>query len=141
VRVVVGKIEGVRSVKVSLKEGVAAIQFAPANRVTLARIREAIRSNGFTPREAELTVAGSLAQRGDTLTLVVPGTGDVFVLEDATGATGTVAELRRRGAAGRVVVTGQVPGPRTKARSARDRMLVRSFAWAPSTPGGESASR
>ncbi len=135
-RVVIGKIEGVRSVKVSLKEGVATIQFAPANRVTLARIREAIRSNGFTPREAELTVAGSLASRGDTLTLAVPETGDVFALEDAPGAVGTVAELRRRAATGRVVLTGQVPRPGAKARSARDRMLVRSFAAVTATSGG-----
>lgn len=127
-RVVVGKIEGVRSVKVSLKEGVATIQFASTNRVTLAKIREAIRSNGFTPREAEVTVAGSLVQRGDTLTLAVPGTDDVFVLGDAPDAVGTVAELRRRAAGGRVVLTGQLPGPGTRERRGSDRMLVRSFA-------------
>jgi hypothetical protein len=130
VRVVVGKIEGVRSVNVSLKEGVATIQFAPANRVTLARIREAIRSNGFTPREAEVTAAGSLVSRGDTLTLAVSGTGDVFVLEDAPGVAGTVAELRRRVAGGRVLIRGQVPGAGKRERRGPDRMLVRSFASA-----------
>jgi copper chaperone CopZ len=134
VRVVVGKIDGVRSVKVSLKEGVATIQFAPANRVTLARIREAIRSNGFTPREAVVTVAGSLVPRGDTLTLAVPGTGDAFVLEDAPRAAGAVAELRRRTAGGHVLVTGQVPGAGKGERRGLDRMLVRSFASA--TPAG-----
>jgi hypothetical protein len=128
VRVVVGKIEGVRSVKVSLKEGVATIQFAPTHRVTLARIRQAIRSNGFTPREAEITVAGSLVQRGDTLTLAVPGTDDVFVLEDAPAAARTVAELRRRAASGRVVLTGQVPRAGKQQRGAPHRMLVRSLA-------------
>jgi copper chaperone CopZ len=52
VRVVVEKIEGVQSVKVSLKEGVATIQFVPANRVTLAQIREAV--------GARVVVAGQL---------------------------------------------------------------------------------
>jgi copper chaperone CopZ len=127
VRVVVSKIEGVQSVKVSLKEGVATIQFAPSNRVTVARIREAIRSNGFTAREAEVRVAGSLVARGDTLTLVVPGTNQVFLLEDAPGATGTLAELRRRAPNTRVVLSGQVPRARPRGARASDRMLVRSF--------------
>jgi hypothetical protein len=126
VRVVVGKIEGVQSVTVSLKEGVATIQFAPDNRVTIARIRDAVRSNGFTAREAEARIAGSLVPRGDALMLVVPGTGEAFALNDAPGAGGTVAELRRRGANSRVVVTGQVPAPRDNRGS--EHMLVRSFA-------------
>jgi copper chaperone CopZ len=130
VRVVVGKIEGVRSVKVSLKEGVATIQLAPDNHVTLSRIREAIRSNGFTAREAEVQVAGSLVRRGEALLLVVPGTDDAFVLEDAPGAAGVVAELRRRDASVRLVVTGQVPGPKPREPRGPERMLVRSFVGA-----------
>lgn len=116
--------------KVSLKEGVATIQFAPANRVTLSKIREAIRSNGFTARQAEVRVAGSLAQRGDTLALVVPGTDEVFVLQDAPGSTGTVAELRRRGSNVRVVLTGQVPARGARRAGEPARLLVRSFAGA-----------
>lgn len=126
-RVVVGKIEGVQSVKVSLKEGLATIQFVPSNRVKIARIREAIRSNGFTPREAEVTVGGSLTQRGDTLSLVVPGTADVFILQDAPNALGTVARLRRRGLSNHVIVTGQIPRVATRGAGPPERMLVRSF--------------
>ena len=129
VRVVVGKIEGVRSVKVSLKEGVATIQFAPANRVTLAKIRNAIRSNGFQAREAEINVVGSLAGRGDTLTLVVPGIDDPFILQDAPGAAGVVAELRRRDRGGRVLLAGQVPAPKTRGPRGPERLLVRSFSF------------
>jgi copper chaperone CopZ len=127
VRVVVGKIEGVQSVRVSLKEGVATIHFAPTNRVTLSKIREAIRSNGFSAREAEVQVAGSLVQRGDALALVVPGTDEVFFLQDAPGAAGVVAELRRRDPNARVVLTGQVPGPKPREARGPQRMLVRSF--------------
>jgi copper chaperone CopZ len=128
VRVVVGKIEGVRSVKVSLKEGLATIQFAPSNRVTVAKIREAIRSNGFSAREAEIQVAGSLVRRGDALALVVPGTDEVFVLQDAPDAAGIVAELRRRDPRVRVVLTGQIPRPRTREARGPEQLLVRSFA-------------
>jgi hypothetical protein len=130
VRVVVGKIEGVRSVKVSLKDGLATIQLAPDNRVTLSRIRDAIRGNGFTARSAEVRVAGSLVQRGDMLALVVPGTNDVFVLEDAPGAVGTVAALRRRDPGVRVILSGQLPGPKPREPQGAERMLVRSFGGA-----------
>lgn len=126
-RVVVGKIDGVRSVKVSLKAGLATIQLAPSNRVTISRIRDAIRSNGFTAREAEVRVAGSIVSRGDTVTLVVPGTDDVFVLEDAPGAPGKVAELRGRDPSARVVLSGQVPAPKPREPRRPERMLVRSF--------------
>jgi hypothetical protein len=128
VRVVVGKIEGVRSVKVSLKEGVATIQLAPDNRVTLSRIRAAIRSNGFTARDAEVRVAGSLVRRGDALTLVVPSTDDVFVLEDAAGSSGVVAQLRRRNQGEPVVLTGRLAAPGPRRGGAPERLLVRSFA-------------
>jgi copper chaperone CopZ len=127
VRVVVGKIEGVRSVKVSLKEGVATIDFATSNRVTVAKIREAIRSNGFTPREAEVRVRGSLVQRGDTLLLVVPGTDEVFALQDAPGKASVVAELRRLGANARVALSGQIPRAQTRRGRMPERILVRSF--------------
>jgi hypothetical protein len=127
VRVVVGKIEGVQSVKVSLKEGVATIQLAPGNRVTLAKIRDAIRKNGFTAREAEVRVAGTIVHRGDTLTLVVPGTGDVFILQDAPNSSGMVAEVRQRGQGARVVLTGQVPAPGRRRSGGPERLLVRSL--------------
>jgi copper chaperone CopZ len=130
VRVVVGKIDGVRSVKVSLKEGVATIQFAPSNRATVAKIRDAIRSNGFSAREAEVQVAGSLVQRGDALALVIPGTDEVFFLQDAPGVAAMVAELRRRGSNARVVLTGQIPAPGARRAGAPARLLVRSFAAA-----------
>jgi copper chaperone CopZ len=110
VRVVVEKIDGVQSAKVSLKEGVATIRLAPSNRVTVAQIRDAIRSNGFTSRAAEIRVAGSLVQRGDTLMLVVPSTNEAFVLNVEPDGRGVLAELRRAGSNARVTVVGQLPG-------------------------------
>jgi hypothetical protein len=126
VRVVVGKIDGVRSVKVSLKEGVATIQLAPSNRVTIGKIRDAIRSNGFTAREAEVRVAGTLVQRGDALLLVVPTTEEAFVLEAAPNGASMIARLRQAGANARVTLLGQLPAP-ARAGRAPERLLVRSI--------------
>ena len=126
-RVAVEKIDGVRSVTVSLKDGLAEIRLAPVNDVTLARIREAVRRNGFTAREAEVRIAGSLVRRGDTLTLVVPGTEDVFVLQDAPGSAGIVAQLRRRDPSQPVVLAGQVPAPRSRRSGGPERLLIRSI--------------
>ena len=117
--------EGVQSVKVSLKEGVATIRFAPSNRVTIERIREAVRSNGFTAREAEARVAGSVVLRGDTLMLVTPG-ADTFVLRDAPGSVGIVADVQHRALNRRVVLAGQIPAKRE--RREQELLLVRSFA-------------
>jgi len=52
VRVAVRKLDGVRSVTVSLNDGYADILLTSQNTVTVERIREAIRRNGFSPREA-----------------------------------------------------------------------------------------
>lgn len=57
-RVAVQRLDGVESVKVSLNDGVAEIRLAPDNSVTLARVREIIRSNGFSPKAAEVVVQG-----------------------------------------------------------------------------------
>jgi copper chaperone CopZ len=128
VRVVVGKIDGVRDVTVSLEQGLATIQFAPTNRVSVEQIRKAIRSNGFTPRAAEVRVAGLLVERGDTLALRVPGSEESFVLQDAAGAMGQVASLRRLPSGTRVVLSGQLPDASRGSRRAPKTVLgVRSF--------------
>ena len=128
-RVVVGKIDGVRDVKVSLEDGVATIHFAPANRVSVEQVRKAIRSNGFTPRAAEIHVAGLLVHRGDTLSLRIPGSEESYVLQDAAGAAGQVASLRRLPAGARVVLKGQLPDPsRRPTGLAQPALHVRSFA-------------
>lgn len=60
---------GVQQVAVSLNQGKAVLQFAPDSPVGLADIRETIRKNGFTPREATVRVAGRLARVGGELRL------------------------------------------------------------------------
>ena len=128
VRVAIGKIDGVRDVKVTLNEGLATIQFAPTNRVSTEQVRKAIRSNGFMPRGAEVRVAGTLVARADTLLLSVKESGDSFVLQDASDAPGNVAALQKLKFTERVLLDGNLPEFRKGARrDSRPVLVVRSF--------------
>ena len=52
------KVEGVRETKVSLKEGLTTLDLKPSNRVTLARLRQIIKNNGFVSKEAAIVASG-----------------------------------------------------------------------------------
>ena len=133
-RVAAEKIDGVSSVKVSLNEGTATLMFRPTHRVTVERIREMIRSNGFAPKEAEVRVAGEVTVRGDSLLLIIPETSETFVLQDAPDATGRSAELRRRPLGGRTIVSGQVPASGKQSPLRPRLLLVRAYGTAPGLP-------
>ena len=126
-RVAVGKIDGVRDVKVSLNEGLATIQFAPTNHVSIDQVRKAIRSNGFTPRQAEVRVAGLLVSEGDSLLLKVSGSDDAFALQDGAATVGLLANLKKTRLGTRVTLDGQIPERSRGARpDARLVLLMRS---------------
>lgn len=59
---------GVQEVTVSLNEGYAEAELASDTSTTLVQIREVIRSNGFTPKQAILRIDGHFS-RGPTPTL------------------------------------------------------------------------
>jgi copper chaperone CopZ len=84
VRVAVEKIQGVEEVSVSLNNGVAVVRLAPDNRVTVAQLRRVIREKGFTPRDAEVRVAGRLEARGNALVLVLPDVAAYTLRTDQT---------------------------------------------------------
>lgn len=72
------KIPGVKSVNVSLKQGLVSIALTPGNTVTMAQIRKAIRDDAFTPKEAHVTVEGDLARENGKLQFKVAGTNETF---------------------------------------------------------------
>lgn len=76
------KLHGVTSVRVSLNEGKAVVALAPDSRTTLAQIREVIRHNGFTPKDARATLIGRVRREGDRLWLE---TGSERFVLDADG--------------------------------------------------------
>ena len=95
------KVDGVESVKVSLNEGFAEVKLKEGNTVTVEQLREVIRKNGFTPKEATVTVAGKVIERNGKPALET-GPGAVMLLK------GNVAGVAGKGGQ-RVVVSGVVP--------------------------------
>jgi hypothetical protein len=55
------KIAGVQSVKVSLNDGLTILDLKPDNTVTLAKLRQVIKDNGFVAKEAQIVARGSTA--------------------------------------------------------------------------------
>lgn len=95
-RVSVEKVEGVSAVAVSLNDGEVRIILEEENAVTIDRIREVIRDQGFTPRGASVRMRGIPERRGDRLVLTIKGRqhglqmdGDEDVLEQVEARLGT----------------------------------------------------
>ncbi len=108
-RVAVRSIEGVETVEVSLNQGVAVIRLVPDNQVTIERIRQAIRRNGFTPRAADVVVIGRVVRESRGLFLSVPGQRGRYALvadpQDPAGAA-TLAEVPSERT---VTIVGRMP--------------------------------
>ena len=105
VRVAVEKLPGVTEAEVSLEDGRVVVRLEPANELSVIDIREAIRNQGFSPREAEVRVSGRLEGSGDAPVLRVPGPTAPYPLV----ATGEVLELLRAAVGRSVVLRGTVP--------------------------------
>jgi copper chaperone CopZ len=73
-------LSGVEAVTVSLNDGYAEVELSEDSRLTLADIREVIRKNGFSPKDANVRVSGKLAQSEEGQLLLKTDTA-VFELE------------------------------------------------------------
>ena len=82
-RVAVRRLDGVESVEVSLERASADVHLRPENHVTLPQLRKIIKDNGFSPREAAVTVIGTLVERGGKPALSLTGSGIVWMLMPA----------------------------------------------------------
>jgi hypothetical protein len=111
VRVAALKLPGVESIDVSLERAVAEIRLRAGNTITLAQIREIVRKNGFTPKDATVTVVGNLTERGGKPALSVSGTAVVLLLAPDPKLPTAYEELenrRQKGASTALQVTGAV---------------------------------
>jgi copper chaperone CopZ len=110
------KLPGVESVRVSLNEGRSVIQFKPDAAVNLEQIRKIIRDNGFTPKAATLTVAGTLAQSGKEWFLDAGAAGRYRLDPSLVGkaASGQTVTLQGEAPEG---VTDRLAAPAPQARS------------------------
>lgn len=99
------KVPGVTSVRVSLNEGLTVLELTPGNTVTLVRLREVIRNNGFVTKEARVTASGTVRLINQQPALEIGGSRESIKL---TAAERSVMDRLRAaaGAATPVVVTG-----------------------------------
>ncbi len=121
-RVAVKKIDGIDSVAVSLNRGVVVIRLRPDNRVTLERVREVIRENGFTPKAAEVRARGRVVDDSGYLALAMPGMDVAFRLTADSLAPGIIHELQRVRDQD-VTIDGRVP---ETARGAREPAVLQA---------------
>lgn len=101
------KVDGVSSVRVSLNEGLTVLELKPGNAITLARLRELIRSNGFPTRDALVVATGRGVASGGNLVFEVAGTGERYpILVSTPDQKQRADELRAKPAVS--LVTGTV---------------------------------
>ena len=88
------KVSGVTSVTVSLNDGLTILDFAADNTVSLLKLRETIRNNGFVTNESRIVAKGRMVNAN---TFEVGGSKERLIVSPP-----------RQGAAGDVVITGTV---------------------------------
>jgi copper chaperone CopZ len=83
VRVSLKAINGIDTVDVSLKKGLATVTLKPGNAVTVKQLQDAVAKNGFTMKQTDAVVKGVVENNGGKYRLKVSGTSDVLNVVDA----------------------------------------------------------
>jgi copper chaperone CopZ len=83
VRGALKKYPGVETVDVSLNKGLASVKLKPGNTVLPEQLWEAVKKNGFTPKETHVFMRGEVLQPGGKLQLNVTGTSRTYDLAGA----------------------------------------------------------
>jgi copper chaperone CopZ len=73
------RVDGVQSVTVSLKDGLTILDLKPDNTVSLAKLRQVIKNNGFVSKEAQIVARGSTTGGGGAAGFEVSGTRERLV--------------------------------------------------------------
>ena len=111
VRVALKKFPGVDAVDVSLNKGLATVKLNPGNPVRPKDMWEAIRKNGFTPKETHVVVRGTIID-GPEHRFKVAGTNEEFEL----GGDSQVLDQAKIQAGKNVIVGGTlIPAKDVKA--------------------------
>ncbi|MEP2774037.1 MAG: heavy metal-associated domain-containing protein [Fulvivirga sp.] len=76
------KMDGLESVTVSLNDGKAYLKLGSDNELTLQKIQEVVKSNGFSARNAEVTLKGEMLKEGNEWTIKV--NEETFIVSDDT---------------------------------------------------------
>ena len=94
VRIGVQKVAGVESVELSLKRAEADIKLADGNRVPLDQFRRVVKANGFEPKQARVTVRGTVREIAGKLVLEVSGPGTSLVISPDKSAQEPFKQLK-----------------------------------------------
>lgn len=100
-------VSGVDSVQVNLEKGLAAVKMKPGNSTTLKQLREAVAKNGFTMKQSDATIAGTLVGSNDKTQLKISGSGDILALTPGPKAATSVNLTDGQP----VIVTGTISEP------------------------------
>ncbi len=108
VRGALKKFEGVESVDVSLNKGLATVKLKPGNTLRPEQLWDAVRKNGFTPKETRVLVRGEVVSSAQ---FKVNGTNQIFELK---GDLKTIGEARRQVGKPAIVEASLTPGKDVK---------------------------
>jgi len=97
-------IQGVNTVDVDLNTGLVSIALNPGNSAVMRQFNEAVEKNGFTHKDAAVTVRGQLSGSAQAPFLEVTGTSDRYTLTPAAAGIDLAALLGKT-----IVVTGLLP--------------------------------
>jgi hypothetical protein len=87
------KVDGVQNVKVSLNDGLTILDLKPDNTVTLAKLRQVIKNNGFVAKEAQIVARGSITGGSGAARFDVSGTREHLVPIGQVQPTGDMWRL------------------------------------------------
>ena len=87
-RVAMRKVDGVQDVTASLKEGMTFLDLKSGNTVTLTKLREIIKNNGFVSKEATIVAAGQVLGDASPSVFAVGGTGERLPLVGQAAGAG-----------------------------------------------------
>jgi hypothetical protein len=74
------KVDGVETVRVSLNDGLTILDLKPGNGVTMVKLRQVIKNNGFVPKEAQAVARGSMSVAEGGPVFEVSGTHERLAL-------------------------------------------------------------
>ena len=99
------KIRGVKTVRVSLNDGLTVLDLDAGNTVTLGQLRTVLKNSGFVSREAQVEVRGVVAATGQGLVFTVAGTGENFAIVADASKPAVYEILKQRAQAGQMALT------------------------------------
>jgi len=105
VRVSLKSVSGVDSVDVSLAKGLAAVKMKPGNTATLKQLQSAISKNGFTMKDSNATVAGTIVVANGKSQLQISGSNELLTLVPESQTSGDATSLSGKS----VLVEGVIP--------------------------------